>query len=273
MGKFDGILICTDLDGTLIGQGGKISKENIEAIEYFKREGGYFTFVTGRMPFIVNHIYEAVKPNAPIGCINGAALYDFEKREYIWKHGMADGVAELISCVDKEVPTVGIQFNSFYKTYFSKDNPVMVNFRRATGLPYLTADYKKFSEPICRVIFGCDTEEEIVAVENILRTHPRADEFEFIRSEKVLFEIVPKGMSKGVSIAKLAEYLGLDRSKTVAIGDYNNDIPMFKAAGVSVAVANACKDAREAAGFITVSNLEHAVARLIYDIEKGIYSI
>ena len=44
MGKFDGILICTDLDGTLYKNDKTISEENKEAIEYFKREGGYFTF-------------------------------------------------------------------------------------------------------------------------------------------------------------------------------------------------------------------------------------
>ena len=273
MGKFDGILICTDLDGTLIGRGGKISEENIEAIEYFKKEGGYFTFVTGRMPFIVEHIYNAVKPNAPIGCINGGGLYDFEKREYIWAQMLADGVDELLSAVEERVPTVGFQVNTLKNCYFCKENVIMERFRRGTGLPNLTADYKNFSEPICRALFGCETEEEIVAVENILRSHPKADDFFFIRSEKVLFEIVAKGMNKGVSITKLAEYLDLDPKKTVAIGDYNNDIPMFEASGLGIAVANACADAKAAADFITVSNLDHAVAKVIYDMEKGVYPL
>ena len=52
MKRFEGILICTDLDGTLLKNDGSISLENREAIEYFKQEGGYFTFVTGRMPFL-----------------------------------------------------------------------------------------------------------------------------------------------------------------------------------------------------------------------------
>ena len=51
MKKFDGILFCTDLDGTLLESDHKISKENIEAIRYFQSEGGLFTFLTGRMPF------------------------------------------------------------------------------------------------------------------------------------------------------------------------------------------------------------------------------
>ncbi|MBQ3226919.1 MAG: HAD hydrolase family protein, partial [Clostridia bacterium] len=53
MGKFDGVLICTDLDGTLLKKDKTISEENLKAIEYFKREGGFFTIVTGRMPFYV----------------------------------------------------------------------------------------------------------------------------------------------------------------------------------------------------------------------------
>lgn len=73
MGRFDGILICTDLDGTLLNSDRRISKENLEAIEYFKQEGGIFTFVTGRMPFFVSDMYEAVQPNAPFGCVNGGA--------------------------------------------------------------------------------------------------------------------------------------------------------------------------------------------------------
>ena len=56
MKKFDGILICTDLDGTLLNGDSAVSKENLDAIEYFKAEGGIFTFITGRMPFFVSRI-------------------------------------------------------------------------------------------------------------------------------------------------------------------------------------------------------------------------
>lgn len=86
MGRFDGVLICTDLDGTLLKNDKTISCENIEAIEYFKREGGYFTFVTGRMPFFVSYVLDTIKPNAPFGCVNGAGLYDGIKRSTYGQH-------------------------------------------------------------------------------------------------------------------------------------------------------------------------------------------
>ena len=47
MGKFDGVLLCSDWDGTLT-DGRAVPQENIDAIRYFQKDGGYFTFASGR---------------------------------------------------------------------------------------------------------------------------------------------------------------------------------------------------------------------------------
>lgn len=273
MGKFDGILICTDLDGTLLRNDGTISEENLKAIEYFKKEGGKFTFITGRMPFFVSHIYDKVKPNAPFGCVNGGGLYDFEKQEYIWKSVMPDGVVELIKCIDEKFPDTGIQVNTFYKTYFCKENETMQHFRKTTKLQNFVCHYFDVDEPIAKIIFGNEKDEEILQIKETLESHPLAYNFDFIRSERTLFEILPKGIGKGTSIKKLVELLSIDSDKTIAIGDYNNDISMFIAAKIGIAVSNACKDALDIADYITVSNEEHAIAKVIFDLENGKYSL
>lgn len=269
MGIFDGILICTDLDGTLYRDDKTISRENREAIDYFKREGGLFTFITGRMPYYARDAYEAVRPNAPFGCCNGGALYDGEKEEYAWAaEPLPQSVSELIEAVIAEIPEIGVQYATLRGTYFSKDNPVMVEFRAETGLPNITCPIGACPAPIAKILFG-DMEREMEETERILRAHPRASEFDFIRSEAHLFEILPKGISKGLAIEKLCETLGIARARSIAIGDYNNDIPMLREAGVGIAVANACPEALAAADLVTVSNEEHAIARIISDIESG----
>ena len=75
--------------------------------------------------------------------------------------------------------------------------------------------------------------------------------------------------SKGVAVRKLAEHLGIDERDTVAVGDYDNDAAMLRAAGVGIAVSNASPAAKAAADVITVSNEEHAIAKIIHDIERG----
>ena len=64
----------------------------------------------------------------------------------------------------------------------------------------------------------------------------------------------------------MAELLGLDMSKTVAVGDFENDVSMIKAAGIGYAVANAKDCAKAAADRITVSNDEHAIAAIIAEL-------
>lgn len=273
MNKFKDVLICTDIDGTLLKNDKTVSDENLEAIEYFKQNGGYFTFVTGRMPFFASKIYETVKPNVPVGCVNGGGLYDYVKNEYIYKTELSKRVIELIEAADRVLPNVGIQVNTFHNIYFCKENEIMVKFREATGVPYLPGAYGDISEPFSKIVFGLEREDDILKLERVLRSQSISDEFDFIRSEQTLFEILPKGVCKGLAVTKLAEFLGIDGSRTVAVGDYDNDVTMLEAAGIGIAVANASPKAKAAARFITVSNEEHAIARIIRDIEDGVYAL
>ena len=49
----------------------------------------------------------------------------------------------------------------------------------------------------------------------------------------------------------------------MAFGDGMNDIPMLLYAGYSVAMENACQRVKEVADFITVSNDEDGVAKVV----------
>ena len=269
MKRFEGILICTDLDGTLLRDDKTVSPENIEAIEYFKAHGGFFTFVTGRMPYFSHMIKEIVRPNAPIGCVNGGGIYDYGREEYLSLKTLPEDVNELVFHVVREVPGIGVIVNTKDRLYFPFDSEASRLHRLHTGMPYLTADLSDFHEPIAKIVFADHRPEAVARVAEALANHPRASEFDFIQSERMLYEILPKGVAKGAVLSPLALHLGVDIKRTVAIGDYNNDIDMLVKAGVGVAVANACPAAKAAADHITVSNEQHAIARVIADIESG----
>ena len=273
MGIFDGVLICTDLDGTLYKNDKTISEENRQAIEYFKCEGGYFTFITGRLPYYSSDAYNVIMPNAPFGCINGGGLYDGVEKKYICATKLSNDAVEFIECIDGRFDNVGIQICCFDKTYFVEENEMTEQFRKRVGIPNLIRHYRDVKEPICKIIFNTDNSSVMETIEKILRSHPISDKFEFIRSEKTLFEILPKGVSKGDGLIKLSEYLGVEVNKTVAIGDFDNDVAMLKAAKLGIAVANASKAALEAADIVTVSNEENAIADVIYGLKSGKYHL
>jgi hydroxymethylpyrimidine pyrophosphatase-like HAD family hydrolase len=176
---------------------------------------------------------------------------------------------ELVEAVYEGVPSVGIQMNSLDRIYFCRENERMAKFRRFTGAPNIVGDYRTLDMPVAKVVFGDDDEDKILRVAEVLRDHPRTAEFDYIRSERTLYEILPKGSSKGNLLPRLAEILGVKMSRTVAIGDYNNDVSMIRMAGVGIAVANATEEAKAAADIITVSNEESAIAKVIGMIDDG----
>lgn len=269
MKKFENIIICTDLDGTLLRGDKTISEENLDAIAHFQREGGYFTFITGRMPFFCHEIYHMINPNAPVGCINGGGLYDYTKEEYIWNAVLPREAGKLIDYVLGRFPTVGVQVNTHRKIYFHQNDTIMYWFRQLTGVPNLEKKWWDIEEDFAKIVFGIPDEETMTAVAECLASHPDASKYAFVQSEKTLYEILPKGIHKGCALEKLCEHLGVPIARTIAIGDYNNDIKMLRSSGIGVAVANAKPEVKAAADYITVSNEEHAIARVIEALEKG----
>ena len=269
MKKFEGILLLTDLDGTLLRDDKSVSKENLDAIEYFKENGGLFTIVTGRPSVIVGEIYDKVHPNAPIGCYNGGGIYDVEKKEYLWKKELSRDALELVRFIDREMEDMSIQICGFENCYFSKMNESMENHLVSGGFPDIRIHYEDVKEPLAKVLFAHTDEERLFRLRDLLFEHPEADKYDFIRSFQEYYEILPKGISKGNLVLKLAELLGIDKRRTIGVGDNDNDVSMIESAGVGIAVSNASPAALKAADIVTVSNEESAIAQIIKDIDDG----
>ena len=92
MGKFDGVLLASDFDNTLLNtetarrtgaEVPEVSRRNREALEYFMAGGGRFAIATGRALAAFIKFADQVPMNAPGIVCNGAALYDFQKGEYL----------------------------------------------------------------------------------------------------------------------------------------------------------------------------------------------
>ena len=138
-----------------------ISEENKEAIEYFKREGGYFTFITGRMPYYSIDAYNAANPNVPYGCVNGGGIYDGREHRYVWTYPIDSSVLELVEYIDERFENIGIQVCGFDTTYFAKDNVFSEMFRKITKLPKNIRHYRDVKEPFAKIIFVVNNWKEL----------------------------------------------------------------------------------------------------------------
>ena len=68
-------------------------------------------------------------------------------------------------------------------------------------------------------------------------------------------------ISKGNALIEIAKKENIDIKDTLAIGDGENDIPMLKVAGISVAMENAMDNTKKIADYIAPSFREDGLAK------------
>ncbi len=265
MKKFEGILLATDLDGTLLRADKSVSDENRAAIEYFKSEGGRFTFISGRTPLAMKPLCALLRPNAPIGCMNGAGIYDYQNDKILWSVTLPDSVKEIVKDIDQAFPDTGIEIITEKDIIFHRQNAFTAKHIRDEKLPLIVGDYREVSVPIVKILFA-DSSENIDKIANAVLAHPRISEFAPIRSDHIYYELIPLGISKATVIKKLPELLDGALTKIIAVGDNDNDAEMLSAADIGYAVSNASEAAKASADIVTVSNEENAIAKIIYEL-------
>ncbi len=82
MGIFDGAILFSDIDGTLL-ENGVIPQRNIEKIEFFIKEGGRFSLATGRHYSANFDIVEAIPGVSLAVATNGGVVYNYENNTII----------------------------------------------------------------------------------------------------------------------------------------------------------------------------------------------
>lgn len=272
MGKFDGILLCTDLDGTLLTSDNKISHGNKRAIEYFKSEGGFFTFTTGRCIHGATILLDYIKPNVPMVCFNGGGVYDFENDKVLHLDKLGSKARRAVEFVYKNFPYVAIDINTERDNFYCRSNKWLEEYKQILHFPDNYIELSDMPDNWVKVIFMLDP-DKIETFGKALAESEFADEFEFVQSYQAYYELLPKNTCKGSGLLNLAKILNVPQSKTIGIGDNYNDISLISQSGTGIAVANAVRPALEAADYITVDNDSDALKAVIEAIENGIITI
>ncbi len=261
MGKFDGVLLCTDFDFTLAVKA-VVSTENADAIRYFQENGGRFAVVSGRNPYFLKERITNFTVNAPLVGYNGAFILDENGEEVLFSGGRndldaLDFMAEFWE-KDPRILAATPHDERLYISTCTREPKVDC----VTSMAELRAMCKSF---LYNVICRCNTPEEAIAVrDDMIRA---ADgKFVVVRSWDKGVEIVNPWDQKGVAALRLKEMLGA--KLLVCAGDFENDISMIKAADIGYAVENALPCVKAAADRVTVHCEAHAIAAIIQDLDR-----
>ncbi len=262
MKRYDDILVISDLDGTLFNSHGQLVARNTEAIRRFTDMGGMFSIATGRMHTEFSNLVHGAEEliNAPVISCNGVAVYDFKEGRILYQYEI-DGSVARAAIADMQ------KHFSFGLTVYVSDSYTGHRFRdRPIDLDEIDSDIWR------KIILYSDDAEECAEMVRYAKEQ-YSDIFDCNMSCPVFVELLPKGSGKGTMINKLREiYSERGRSiKIYAIGDYDNDLSMLRAADVAACPSNAIASVKEICDYILCSNNEGCVAELI-DVATNSFS-
>lgn len=84
-------------------------------------------------------------------------------------------------------------------------------------------------------------------------------------------EIMKKGISKGSGVLRVAKRLGISSDEIMCFGDAENDLSMIECVKYGIAMGNAMDNVKEAAYYVTDTNMNQGIAKAIEHFRGELY--
>ena len=274
--------LALDLDGTTLAPGGVLTQRTISAINACRQRGIEIIIATGRAIDAVEPYRASLGAAGPMIYFNGAVVADMPGGK-ILKTTLLDTKAAAY-CVD-----LSREEGVYYQVYFppeiqsggvhpgkhgapritlmaERDGPEREMYHKHTGILAELGDLKEaLSRPGLQ---GCVKSMFLAEPEVQAKLRPRLDErfgksVYVAQTLRTFLELMDAKVSKGEGLRFAMERRSLKSEEVIAFGDEENDLPMFAAAGFSVAPSNAKDSVKAAADVVIGSNAEDGVAAFL----------
>ena len=277
-------MIGIDLDGTLLTRNKVLTPAGRKALEEAVQAGLVVVPVTGR-PFTgVPEEVLAIPGIRYVITSNGANTYDLELGKVLRKEHLPHSLAREIlrqapgENVIREIFLKGIGYHDprtqkMLEARFSIAPPILAYINRSRRI---VPDFEELlSDPTAHVenislMFPSQEERDIV-FDRLLKLEDRNKNLpiQILRPWKTDLEITHIQADKWLALKDLADRLGISAEEIMALGDGDNDRPMLREAGYSVAMGNAPDFVKETADVCTLDNENDGAAAAICAVLEG----
>lgn len=261
-------MIALDLDGTLMGHGYTISKANIDAIQNCLNQGVHVYLVTGRPYSFTKMIANKIDSRVEIIAANGG-YYEINGKctefpisnkaiNQIVDYAHSDHIQLFMK--GKHDYFCNVPYDKrFLYDHMNEQFPNSAKVRTFTNLS--DEEMKNLTHDILKVLVF----HEDVDVMN--RYRHKLQELNMITItdyRPISFDITAKGIDKGTTLNQILKEKNLNSEQLMACGDSNNDLAMFKAAGLKIAMSNASDEIKSLCDDVLDNSENEGVSKSIY---------
>lgn len=252
-------LIATDLDGTLLNNDKKVSLRTKHLIQQAVKQNVRVVLATTRNLYFVQYLCGMLDLADPVICSNGAHILSEPFGEAWAYHTIPVEVALLIAHIADEhdwdiSSTVGAM-------KYLRQRPQQALGQIAPYVTTVRSNAAGIVGPPLRILVwhpaAIDCFQRLCQTE--LREYCHMETYYQPDGAVQSLGIFPAGADKGNALALVLRRLNLAADAVLAIGDNDNDLPLFAQASVKVAVGNGTVKLKHQADVIAPDNDSDAV--------------
>lgn len=259
-------LIAADIDGTLVPFGGQMSEISTKTIRSLSEKDYIFVLATGRPYAGVKDIIKgcALFSN-PVIVYNGAEIYIGGNR--VFSCVLPESVSEKICAEGRNVNAEVICWEDG-NLYAEKESSFLTEYVSISKVaPIIVKDVSSLAKcGVTKYLYMVEEDRVKSLTEKMRFVLPSVNVYS---SRKRLIEFVPKECSKAEALKKVCKIVGVDKSRTIAIGDGENDIDMLKFAALSVAPENASDEVKGDADIVCGSVDDDGVGKFLREFLRS----
>ena len=256
------VLLITDMDGTFLPASKIPSKRNLEAVERFQNAGGRFSIATGRSLQASQQYFDLISVNAPIIMCNGGMVYDINTGKQYYDVYLPEKARDFTRLILQENAYAGCEVLLLDGVFVPQMTALEDEHCKICKVKPIVCDVSEIPNNWYKVLFAVSPDKMDDLIGFVKRSGFTG--VDFVRSAPVYYEMLPLDISKGSALIELKKSCGMEDYTVVAVGDYNNDIEMLRAADIGICPSNATPETKAAADIVLdVSCEEDAFAEVV----------
>ncbi|MGE5785830.1 MAG: HAD family hydrolase [Myxococcales bacterium] len=264
-------MLVTDLDGTLLDSTGRVHRSDAEAISLLQRRGIPVCICTGRMYSGTRQIAQQLQLEGPVACVDGSHIVQVSTRTDLFAATLDNEAAEQLRQLLAQVNLATFAFASDTIVHDPTGHRYLAYLRtwseRTVAVKNVTSIEGWSTLQQLSAIVALGDKTEVDAVIAGLAAAPPSSLPKQLQTATFPLRLSGKNngwallvrradIDKGTATEWLAKYHGVTLDQVVAVGDWVNDVPMFRVAGKSYVMSQAPEEVRGAATHVLEASVQ-----------------
>jgi Cof subfamily protein (haloacid dehalogenase superfamily) len=261
-------LVVSDVDGTLLTKDKTLTDGARRAVQKLHQAGIGFTITSSRPTIGMRFLIEPLQITLPLGAFNGSCIVDPQLKPIEQHLIPAPAAQRALDVLNEFGADIWLFTSDLWLTRNGNGEYVPHEKRAIRADPTIVADFAPHLGSACKIV-GASSDAAMLQRCELAMQQALGAQATAVRSQSYYLDVTPPGCNKGTFVQGTAQRLGISSNAIATIGDMQNDLPMFRESGISIAMGNATDDVKKVATHVTASNEDEGFAKAIEIILKN----